>query len=361
MRLGSHARRIGAALVASILSGALGSAPAAAPQPAGGDLCNLLDLVLPLDCSGGTSQPRAAPDGGGSDASAQEATPADQVRQTSTTPRYDPGRIAVTFERGVSRARIEAVFAEAQVTLDQAIPAIRAYMVAVEPSRRETALASLQASPAVASAGPEVLVDALDATPNDMDWPQQWGLRVTRMPQAWPLIHSSSQPVVAIVDTGVDPNQPDLRGALVPGYDFVHQTATPRDDEGHGTAVAGIVAARTNNYEGIAGVCGSCLIMPVKVLDDKGVGDDSVIAAGIVWAVDHGARAINLSLGGPGTTPRWTTRSPTQSGRAPSSSQLPETAPRASPSIPPPPRRRSASPRRRRPIARTRGRATARG
>jgi subtilisin family serine protease len=94
-----------------------------------------------------------------------------------------------------------------------------------------------------------------------------------------------------------------LRGAIVPGYDFVHQSPKAMDDEGHGTAVAGVVAARTDNHEGIAGVCGSCLIMPVKVLDSTGVGDDSVIAAGIVWAADHGAKVINLSLGGPGTTP----------------------------------------------------------
>jgi subtilisin family serine protease len=149
-----------------------------------------------------------------------------------------------------------------------------------------------------------VLSSALAVDPNDAGWPQQWGLRIAGFPQAWDLVPSPQRVVVvAVVDTGVDPAQADLQGVLVPGYDFLNQSATPSDDEGHGTSVAGIIAARTGNRVGIAGVCGTCQIMPVKVLDAHGVGDDSVIAAGIVWAADHGAGVINLSLGGPGSTP----------------------------------------------------------
>jgi Subtilase family len=97
-----------------------------------------------------------------------------------------------------------------------------------------------------------------------------------------------------------------LQGALVPGANFVTVGASPMDDHGHGTAVAGIIAARSNNKQGITGACWFCLVMPVKVLDRNGSGDDTQIAAGIVWAIDHGARVINLSLGGPGTTPELT-------------------------------------------------------
>jgi subtilisin family serine protease len=85
----------------------------------------------------------------------------------------------------------------------------------------------------------------------------------------------------------------------VPGQDFVDDDANPADDEGHGTAVAGIIAARTNNHEGQAGLCWVCSIMPVKVLDSRGSGKTATIAAGIVWAADRGARVINMSLGGP--------------------------------------------------------------
>jgi subtilisin family serine protease len=295
--------RTAAAALILAATAAPGARPAAAASPAAStDLCDVLDLVLPLDCEPQPSRPTG---GGSTSSSSQDVAPApeDQVRRTSTEVRYDPRRLTVTFERGVTRAEVDAVLSEAGVTLEQAVPAIRAYMVGVDPNRRDSALASLRGSAEVASAGQEVLADALDVTPNDAEWPRQWGLRVTGMPQAWSLVRGSAQTIVAVVDTGVDPSQPDIRDALVPGFDFVHQTQNAVDDEGHGTSVAGIIAARTGNGVGIAGVCASCLIMPVKVLDDQGVGDDSVIAAGIVWAVDHGAKVVNLSLGGPGTTP----------------------------------------------------------
>jgi subtilisin family serine protease len=286
-----------AVLLAALALSSAGSASAA--TGAGGGLCPVLDLVPPLACREGAAPPRAQ----GSPPAQAPAEEPENVRRTPTTVRFDPGRITVTFTRGATRRQIEAAFGRAHVTLEQAIPRIRAYMVAVDPSRADQAVESLRSSRGVASAGQEVLADALDVTPNDTDWPQQWGLRVARLPQAWSQVQGAKPVVVAVVDTGVDPNQPDLRGAIVPGHDFVHQSANPMDDEGHGTAVAGVVAARTDNHEGIAGVCGTCLIMPVKVLDSTGVGDDSVIAAGIVWAADHGAKVINLSLGGPGTTP----------------------------------------------------------
>lgn len=87
------------------------------------------------------------------------------------------------------------------------------------------------------------------------------------------------------------------------GLNLVDPTQSPIDDHGHGTAVAGIVAARADNGEGIAGVCWFCLLMPVKLLDKTGTGGTTTIAAGIVWAVDHGAQVVNLSLGGPIDTP----------------------------------------------------------
>jgi thermitase len=148
-----------------------------------------------------------------------------------------------------------------------------------------------------------VIAHALDTTPNDGEWPLQAGLRVVGFPRVWDTSRGSSRVVVAVVDTGVDPNQPDLRGAVLAGVNLIDPASPPRDDHGHGTAAAGIIAARTNNGQGMAGVCWFCLIMPIKVLDSGGGGDDTRIAAGIIWAVDHGARVINLSLGGPGDTP----------------------------------------------------------
>jgi subtilisin family serine protease len=261
-------------------------------------LCELLDFVLRFGCSQG-APPQGAPPAGGPSGAAQP----DRIRRTSTDIEYDPKRLTVTFKRGTPRRTVEAVLARADVTLEQAVPRIDAYLVGVDPARRNAALESLRASADVANADQEVIVHALDTTPNDAEWPEQWGLRLTGISQAWQLAPPAQNVVVAVIDTGVDATHPDLQGVVVPGYDFINQTATPNDDEGHGTGVAGVIAARTDNRIGIAGICGGCRIMPVKALDHNGVGDDSVIAAGIVWAVDHGANVINLSLGGPGTTP----------------------------------------------------------
>jgi thermitase len=270
------------------------SAPAARPF----DLCVVVDPVVALGCQGVPASQAA----GGTPETAPDPDQPVPVEPSQTTPRYDPQRIAVTFRRGTKRSTVDAVAARAGTRVEQAIPKVGAYMLHVDPSRRAEALRSLRSSPVVRSASQELLAEALDTAPNDADWPQQTGLRVAGFPKAWDLTRGSSRVVVAVLDTGVDPKQPDLRGALVPGHDFVHGTANAVDDHGHGTAVAGVIAARANNKEGVAGICWRCSVMPVKVLDAQGSGDDTVIAAGIVWAVDHGAQVINLSLGGPGSS-----------------------------------------------------------
>ena len=83
----------------------------------------------------------------------------------------------------------------------------------------------------------------------------------------------------------------------MPGYDYVNGDPDPSDDNGHGTAVAGVVGADSNNGIGVAGYCWGCRLMPVKVLDAGGIGSTTALAQGMVWATDHGARVINVSLG----------------------------------------------------------------
>jgi len=174
---------------------------------------------------------------------------------------------------------------------------------------RAAALAAIGATALfVASALPT------SADTNDPLRSKQWGLSQVRAEQAWPT-STGAGAVVAIVDTGVDLNHPDLSGQLVTGATFTGcgKSARPcgkgdfRGPDGknngdeHGTHVAGIVAAATNNKVGIAGVAPSAKLMPVKVLEN-GSGSYGDIADGIRWAANHDADVVNLSLGGlPGT------------------------------------------------------------
>lgn len=135
--------------------------------------------------------------------------------------------------------------------------------------------------------------------PNDPGYAQQYGHAKMNCPAAWDRSTGDPGVVIAIVDTGVQLNHPDLSSKIVPGYDFVNGDTSADDDEGHGTHCAGIAAAATNNGVGIAGVGYQCKIMPVKVLDSQGSGTYANVAAGITWAADNGAKVISLSLGGP--------------------------------------------------------------
>ncbi|MDY6992660.1 MAG: S8 family serine peptidase, partial [Pseudomonadota bacterium] len=146
------------------------------------------------------------------------------------------------------------------------------------------------------------------AQPNDPHLSFQWGLynlgqtggtagADVSAPEGWEINTGSEAITLAIVDTGVDLTHEDLKDNIVPGYDFYNDDTDPSDDHGHGTFVAGIAAAQTHNGVGIAGVCWHCGIMPIKVFNNNGLGSWSTVAQGIVYAVEHGAQVINLSLG----------------------------------------------------------------
>jgi subtilisin family serine protease len=161
----------------------------------------------------------------------------------------------------------------------------------------------------------------LALTPNDTFWYLQWGPETVRAPAAWGLNSASQTVVVAVLDTGIDQQHDDLAGQLwvnpgeIPGngqdddgnnyVDDVHGwnvldagSNAIQDDHGHGTHVGGIIAARGNNGQGIAGMAWESRVMVVKVLDQYGDGYYSGLAAGLIYAADNGAQVANLSLGG---------------------------------------------------------------
>jgi subtilisin family serine protease len=200
----------------------------------------------------------------------------------------------------------------------------------VVPIGPDTATASLQ------DATPDIGVTAQDeptpSQPNDADWALQYAPPQIQLPDAWSLSSGCGRAVIAIVDSGVDFNHPDLVGRIWfnqgeigfgreangvdddgngyvddwHGWDFVNGDNDPRDDYGHGTHVTGIANATANNQIGIAGVAGAAWgvqAMVLKVLDNRGNGFDSKAAAAVVYAVDNGAQIVNLSLGDPRPTP----------------------------------------------------------
>jgi subtilisin family serine protease len=136
--------------------------------------------------------------------------------------------------------------------------------------------------------------------PNDPLWPEQWGAIAVGAPAAW-TAQASSPVVIAVVDTAIDATHPDLAAKIDPGFD----TTPGASAEGtwHGTAVASIAAGASNNGVGITSYCWNCRVLPVTVLDRNGDGADRTIATGIRWAVDHGARVVNVSLAGATETP----------------------------------------------------------
>jgi serine protease len=128
---------------------------------------------------------------------------------------------------------------------------------------------------------------------------RQWSLAAIRVAEAWP-VSTGEGVTVAVIDTGVDSQHPDLAANVLSGYDAT--TGVPgesTDVHGHGTHVAGTIASLTGNGVGVTAVAPDVRILPVKVLSDDGSGYMSDTAEGIIWAVGNGAQVINMSLGGP--------------------------------------------------------------
>jgi serine protease len=175
-----------------------------------------------------------------------------------------------------------------------AVPRLRAVVVRLPATHRTAALRALRRSRAVRYVEPPRRLHALEAP--DPGRARQWGLDAVGVGAAWALTRGAGV-VVAVVDTGVAP-APDLAERLLPGWNVIAGNDDAADDNGHGTHVAGTVAEVEGNGLAESGVAPEASILPVKVLSADGAGSDVDVAAGIVWAADHAARIVNLSLGG---------------------------------------------------------------
>lgn len=179
------------------------------------------------------------------------------------------------------------------------IDALHTYIVTIRPNYQLTDVPESDIVLRVEIDGTASATQSGEALPpNDARYGEQWALPVIGLPQAWENLPSRTV-TVAVIDSGVCMNHPDLQGRITQGYDFVDDDNDPSDTFGHGCGVAGVIAANSNNSIGIAGVAPNVQIMPLRVLDGVGLGSYSNIASAIVYAVDNGAEIINLSLAGP--------------------------------------------------------------
>ncbi|MBN1331691.1 S8 family serine peptidase [Candidatus Dojkabacteria bacterium] len=134
---------------------------------------------------------------------------------------------------------------------------------------------------------------------NDPEYINQWGMQVMGIEDLLRQDKSTQkETIVAVIDSGICIDHPDLAGKIVKGYDFVENDNIPQDDFDHGCGVAGIIAANIDNENAITGAAPNAKIMPLKVLDSQGIGQYSDIASAIIYAVDHKAKYVNISAGG---------------------------------------------------------------
>jgi subtilisin family serine protease len=288
-----------------------------------------------------------------SSAPAKEVPPQDPLEARSLFgQRIVPGEVIVRFEQGASRSDRAAARAEVDASLQRKLLLPRARLVKVTPGTERQAVAKLERDPNVLYAEPNAVMHA-DATPNDTRFTEIWGLNNTGQtvdgvagtadadidgPEAWNIGTGLGSSVrAAVIDGGVARAHPDLAANMFTnpgesgggketngidddgngkiddfrGWDFVNNDNNPADDTGHGSHVAGTIAARSNNSLGVAGAAsfptssGNWLgpkILAVKVLDEEGSGTLAGLADGIVYAGTMNAKVANASLSAAGTS-----------------------------------------------------------
>jgi len=237
---------------------------------------------------------------------------------------YKEGELIVKFKKDVSVSKSANIHKMVAAKVKRRLRLIGAdHVILPEGMSVEEALAKYKADPNVEYAEPNYKVRKAAITPNDTEFSKQWGLKKIEAEKAWDYSQGSSDVIVAVLDTGIDYNHPDLKDNIwinqteicdnnkdddgngkvddCKGWNFDDNNNDPMDDDidgsgSHGTHVAGIIGAVGNNNFGVAGVSWNVKLMAVKVLDNHGSGYISDIVAGIDYARNNGAKILNLSL-----------------------------------------------------------------
>jgi hypothetical protein len=246
---------------------------------------------------------------------------------------FKAGEIIVKFREGVPRVGIQSLLLADDMRILDEMDDLGFMLLSVPKDQELEKTEELKRSPWVEYAEPNYVIQIVDPIPfelpyslraqdvipppNDPYFPSQWNLDKIQARAAWDVTTGSNRVVIAVVDSGVDLDHPEIENKIwtnpgetpgnkvdddrngyvddVHGWDFVNLNGEPQDDYGHGTFVAGIAAAETNNGLLIAGVSWGAEIMPVKVVDDNGKSYHWDIAGGITYAARNGAKIITVS------------------------------------------------------------------
>jgi thermitase len=219
-------------------------------------------------------------------------------------PAYRSDEVSVKFKAEVSRQTIAATFQNLGVTSNRYNSRLDTYLLKTPAGGAQAIAESLRNDPNVEWVDLNYIMTAA-LVPTDPDYSNPtlvYAPQLVNAENGWDITTGSASVIVAVVDSGISLGHPEFAGRIIgcgaSVCDFVNNDSDPSDDQGHGTHVAGIIAAAMNNGAGAAGLAPGVRILPVKVLDNFNNADIADVAAGVTYAADNGAKIINLSLGG---------------------------------------------------------------
>lgn len=210
------------------------------------------------------------------------------------TEAFAPGRILVMPKAGLPDAALQALVKQQGATRARGLGRSGLALVDLPPGLERQLVERLKRHPHVEFAELDERVSLQSS--NDPYLGSQWHLNRIGTPATW-ATSTGAGVTIAILDTGVDGNHPDLKERMVPGWNVYDGNSDTSDVKGHGTAVAGSAAATLNNGAGVASPAGAARIMPVRVSQLDGYAYFSTIASGLTWAADNGAKVVNISYG----------------------------------------------------------------